>query len=435
MVRLGTVFCIALLAAPGPASSADVRNEDLRLIGAAFKRADPTLNWFEAREKKPVDATRSVMIVEAAPTDLRPAGPQGQLKRLPVPGKNETGVFLVAGPLNDVQLVLDVLAVGDINGYPKIEDPGPKSVNLHFYSDYGIYGGSIKYFFDLSRMKSLAKMRYAMLALTASEVRNGTLVYTADSSGPIERHELITIHPRSGNELPAYKITDAATAAGTIPEPLSMRLPESRTAVIWNTLPGQEHQTAGIALVEKSGARAFYPVPVPTMDLNRRLRPNEQPPAEIENNIGPAALDGSVIWFANSFYDGEGTSGVGAIGSFDVHTHKFEMRYLREIAPWSGSASRIDGDDLWIGLMRRPEGAAFSGGLLRFNRRTGAVAKFDIPDYIHTIDRLGDAIYCGTSNGLYRLRGGEITQMRFEPDARGKLTMFTRTFFPGHKTR
>jgi hypothetical protein len=55
----------------------------------------------------------------------------------------------------------------------------------------------------------------------------------------------------------------------------------------------------------------------------------------------------------------------------DLRTHKFEMRYLPGIVAWSGSAMRFDGDDLWIGLMQQPKGAAFSGGLLRYNLRTG----------------------------------------------------------------
>ena len=77
--------------------------------------------------------------------------------------------------------------------------------------------------------------------------------------------------------------------------------------------------------------------------------------------------------------------------------------------------------------MRQPEGAAYSGGLLRYNRKTGAVARFAIPDVINTIDRVGDAIYCGTSNGLYMIRGGTIAHMHFEPDASGKLTAISAT--------
>jgi hypothetical protein len=162
------------------------------------------------------------------------------------------------------------------------------------------------------------------------------------------------------------------------------------------------------------------------MALHRKLLPDKQAPGEIENDIGPFVLDGHKIWFANTFYDSEGFSGVGAIGVFDISTRKYDMRYLPEIAPWSGSAILLDGADLWIGLMRRPEGAEYGAGLLRYNTATGAVAKFPVADYIHTIDRLGNTVYCGTSHGLYTVRGNQVTQLRFEPDDQGKLVMVPR---------
>jgi hypothetical protein len=162
------------------------------------------------------------------------------------------------------------------------------------------------------------------------------------------------------------------------------------------------------------------------MALYRKALPGKQAPGEIENDVGPSVLDGTRVWFANSFYDGEGVSGVGAVGAFDVTTRKYEMRYLPEIAPWSGSAMLLDGKDLWIGLMRRPEGASYGGGLLRYSTGTGVVRKYAVPDLIYTIDRLGDTLYCGTSHGLYRVRDRAITQLRFEPDGKGKLIMVAR---------
>lgn len=137
-------------------------------------------------------------------------------------------------------------------------------------------------------------------------------------------------------------------------------------------------------------------------------------------------LEGSTLWFANDFYDGEGLSGVGAIGSFNVNTAEYRMEYLPEIAPWSGSAILLDGDDVWVGLMRRPEGAPYGAGLLRYNRRTGAVLRYPFPDLVHSIDRFGDALYLGTSRGLYLLRGGELTHLRFEPVAEGRWSMVVR---------
>lgn len=148
------------------------------------------------------------------------------------------------------------------------------------------------------------------------------------------------------------------------------------------------------------------------------------------NDIGPAAFDRDKLWFANTFYDGEGTSGVGAIGTFHVATRKYEMRYLPEIARWSGSALLHDGDDLWIGLSRRPEGATYGGGLLRYNTQTGAVRTYPVTDLISFIDRVQDALYLGTSHGVYMLREDKLTQLRFEPDADSRLVMLMRDVTP-----
>jgi hypothetical protein len=414
-VRLGLLFWLAVV--PGIALAADLQTEDLRSVQEAFRKADASLDWFNASRKKPLDADRSVMIVMAAPTAVQPAGPKGMSARLPVQGKMEIGVFVVSGTSNRVQLVLDRFPNDETKGFPSIDQAGANSVVLPFYSDYGLYCGSIKYFFDLASGRPPLKFRYGMVALTSSRVRSGSIVYTGSS---LDHHYEVSI------SLPDYKIKDVPVPADTGPQSISMGLRDGRTLLVTKT---------GLAIVDKSAARELYAVPVPTMDQYRKLRPGEPAPLEIENDIGPVAMDGSTVWFANRFYDGEGTSGVGAVGHFDLRTHKFEMRYLPEIAAWSGSAIRPDGDDLWIGLMRQPEGAAFGGGLLRYNLKTGSVLRFEIPDYIYTIDRVGDAVYCGTSNGLYIVRRGEVTHMAFEPDPAGKLTMITRTSSPRYTPR
>jgi hypothetical protein len=390
--------------------SADLGTEDLRSVEEVFHKTDPSLTWFAASAKKPIDAVRSVMIVQAAP-DARSG-----------PDRHTIGLFIVSGRSNRVLLVIDRFAEREVDGFPGLEQPTANSVNIHFYSDYGIYYGSVKYFFE----KPTVKFRYGMLALHSSSVRKGSIVYTGSAMG--HGYE-VTIGPGG------RKITDGPVPSDDVPPPVSLRLADGRTLLVSNTPVGQTHQLAGFAVIDKSGKRSFYAAPVPTMSLDRKMRLGEPAPGEIENDIGPVAMGGSTVWYANRFYDGEGTSGVGAIGAFDVSTGKFEMRYLPAIAAWSGSAIRLDGDDLWVGLMRQPEGAAFSGGLLRYGTKTGVVAKFDVPDYIHTIDRLGDAIYCGTSNGVYVVRDGAVVHTSFEPDANGKLTAVTRTSSQPDKLR
>ena len=120
--------------------------------------------------------------------------------------------------------------------------------------------------------------------------------------------------------------------------------------------------------------------------------------------------------------------GVGAIGSFDVTTLKYEMRYIPEIVRWSASALRLDGDNLWIGLMGRPEGSEYGAGVLRFDTKTGATRTFPIKDYVVSIERLGDSLYFGTTHSVYAidLATDAVSHIRVEPGRSGKPEVFTR---------
>jgi hypothetical protein len=418
-VRLALLCCLAL--APYACC------EDLRSVQAVLKKQDPSLDWFHVLARKVVDAEHSVMVVEAAPTELRPGAPS----RIPVGPRMQIGVFVVSGRTNRVSLVLDTYPLSSMVADPKLDEPGPHSVCLHFYSDYGMYRGSIKYIYDLASRQPPVKIRYGIVALTSSVRQGGRLRYSASfghagqvASDWSERYARITIEPREGDALPAYRIVDAeATPNSGMPE--SVRLRTARGVPVVVAKGG-----SAISVIGRNGRERFYSMPVPTMALHRKLLPRKQAPGEIQNEIGAFALDCDRVWFVNSFYDSEGVSGVGGIGTFDVPSRKYEMRYLPEIAPWSGSAMLLDGEDLWIGLMRRPEGAAYGAGLLRYNTRTGAVRKYEIKDLIYTIDRLGETLYCGTSHGLYTIRGETITQLRFEPDAKGKTVMVSRPIAP-----
>ena len=417
------LLCLAIVSCTCYAGQTpDLQKEDLRAVQDALKKGDASLDWFYVVAKKAVDAAYSVMVVEAAPTELRPGIP----KRVPVPWKSLIGIFVVSANTNQVRLVLDTYPLGHTGEYPTLEQPTAHAAYVHFYSDYGLYHGSIKYIYDLSSQRPSLKIRYGILALTSSARENGKLRYLA-SFDQSERHATIVIEPRTGDAPPAYTITDAPAPPDFAEGPTRLATTDGQSVIVENkTPPGQPHQPSGISVIGKSGSKQHYPVPIPTMALYRKLLPDKQAPGEIEDDIGPFVLDGHKIWFASTFYDSEGVSGVGAVGAFDISTRHYDMRYLPEIVPWSGSAILLDGADLWIGLMRRPEGADYGAGLLRYNITNGAAAKYAVADYIHTIDRLGDTLYCGTSHGLYTVRGNKVTQLRFEPDDKGKLIMVPR---------
>lgn len=338
-------------------------------------------------------------------------------------------LFIAAEPGGREVMPLDSFPKGSIAALPSIEVIGDHSAYLHFYGDYGLYYGSRKYVFDIGDGKAPIRIPYGIVSLRSVLRRDGTLNYQAffADAGKVQdsaaaRQATITVQPRSG-AYPNFQVLDIGLAREypVLTEPAMRGSAGQKVIVEHHTPAGQPHQASALLVNDQS-----FPAPVPTPDLYRQTLPHKQPPGEIESDIGPFVQEGDKVWFATTFYDGEGVSGIGAIGSFDIAARKYQMRYLPQIAPWSGSAIMLDGDDLWIGLKRRPEGADLGGGLLRYNIRTGAVQTFAIPDVIFTIDRGGDAVYCGTSHGLYLVRGGQVTQLRFEPDETGQLAMIRR---------
>ena len=70
-VRLAPILCLLFVACYA-ADAPDPKNDNLQAIRRVMRERDASLNWFQLRGKKPVDSTYSVMLVEAAPTELRP---------------------------------------------------------------------------------------------------------------------------------------------------------------------------------------------------------------------------------------------------------------------------------------------------------------------------------------------------------------------------
>jgi hypothetical protein len=367
--------------------------------------ADPPPPPPRVVDKKPVDSTHWAILTE---TEGFRAG-QLDLDIL--------DVSKAYGPFQQ----LENESENSLGELPTLEIIDAHSAYVHFYSDYGFYQRSLKYLFDLGGEKPPAKIRYGILALTSVMQSDGKLYYSA-SYNPLEpppqgwhaRQVTIAIQPRD-DATPNYEITDVP-----VPSIPTTVLPE-HVHVENVTPPGQQHRPSTILVGDQS-----YPAPIPTLHFYRLTLPDKQPPAEIESDIGPYVERDGKIWFATTFYDGEGTSGIGAIGSFEIASRRYEMQYLPEIVHWSASTMILDGDDLWIGLKQRPEGAEIGRGLLRYNIATGTAQLFPIPDVIFTLGFAGDALYCGTSHGLYMLRADHLAQLRFEPDVTGRLIMIPR---------
>jgi hypothetical protein len=244
-----------------------LQKEDVRAIQRVLRKTDSSLDWFHIIAKKRVDNAYSVMVIRAAPSELRSGS-----RRSPVGSLMRIGVFVVSGTENEVRLVLDTYPLPNVFADPALDQPTEHSVCLHLYSDYGMYHGSIKYIYDLLRLTLVVKVRYGILALTSSMRENGKLHYMASFGGAsqlqegwTERHAIITIEPRVEDSLPRFQIVDTPSHEDLYTEPTPLSAVAGESVIIANkTPPGKEHQASRIYVVSKSGTKNLFSPPVPS---------------------------------------------------------------------------------------------------------------------------------------------------------------------------
>ena len=89
-----------------------------------------------------------------------------------------------------------------------------------------------------------------------------------------------------------------------------------------------------------------YPLPQPTYDEFATVRPRRvkygMSGAEMNVEIGPRQIAGGTLWFGETFYDGEGMTGVGGFGYFDTAERKYKIYSPPEIADWSVTAILVE---------------------------------------------------------------------------------------------
>jgi hypothetical protein len=173
-----------------------------------------------------------------------------------------------------------------------------------------------------------------------------------------------------------------------------------------------------------------HPMPASSYAEFARARPErvsdgyDSASTQIEEKIGPFQVVGDSIWFGKTFYDGEGTTGVGGVGYFTTSRSEYTFLKIREVVRWSVSAIMVEDQSVWIGLVEHPEGPDYSGGLLRYDLKSGTTEKYPIDEVVLRIKRWNDRVYLATSRGLSIMEGGRLNdRYAVEPDIDGKFQL------------
>jgi hypothetical protein len=183
-----------------------------------------------------------------------------------------------------------------------------------------------------------------------------------------------------------------------------------------------------LVITEGRGARTLrYELPQSTYDAFAAARPARvkdnyvRANAEIEERIGPYQVDEGKLWFGKTFYDGEGKTGVGGFGYFDPADRKYHSFAPPELADWSVLAMLVEPGAVWTALARRGEYGGPSGGVLQYDRRSGSVRKFEVPDLGKQFLRLGDDLLVATSGGVAVISGSQVARYFVDWTSDGRL--------------
>jgi streptogramin lyase len=141
----------------------------------------------------------------------------------------------------------------------------------------------------------------------------------------------------------------------------------------------------------------------------------------MNEETGPIDRDGDRLWFGKTFYDGEGMSGVGGFGYYDVSTSALTTFSPPELRDFSVSALHVTPDAVWLSLVSRGEWGDSAGGLLRFDKSTAEVKRFALPDVVADINSFNGNIVMATDFGIAVTDGDKIHRYFVDRTSGGAL--------------
>ena len=142
---------------------------------------------------------------------------------------------------------------------------------------------------------------------------------------------------------------------------------------------------------------------------------------EMNERIGPWQIVDGTLWFAKTFYDGEGMTGVGGFGYFDVQERRYRLFSPAAIRDWSVSAMLVEPDAVWLGLVHNGEYGSTGGGVLRFDRHTQQVTHYELREIVHQFARIQGRLLMATDFGAAVLDGTSLGRFFVDQTSDGRL--------------
>jgi hypothetical protein len=396
-------FAMPLLHAATPAESA---------VFGVFKQADASLSHFAQLQRTAVTEELDLVIAIGSPKAL----PLEQTLWTWWTEERKIGLFLQEKTRPE-----HVYSLGTKSGFQdcaaRIERVTATDSVISCQGEKSERHPNQKWVYDVRSKKLLGQFSYRPFAMYRSFPSGDAAVFVGS-----DRQRLIAVEYKVDRE-PAFRVLSEAGA-----RPWIERV---RTSV------GTEGMEARrVIYIENDKAplpSAIPPLPRTTYDQFAAARPLRvkngygRAGAEIHDSIGPWQQEDGRIWFGKSFYDGEGSTGVGGFGYFDMNERRLQMFAPPEIADWSVSAIDVGPDAAWMALVRNGEYGGASGGLLRYDRQSGTVRRFGFPDIGVRLIRVDGKILAATDFGLAVVEGDRVKRYFIDTTTGGRLQVAPAT--------
>ena len=153
----------------------------------------------------------------------------------------------------------------------------------------------------------------------------------------------------------------------------------------------------------------------------------------IAEEIGPWQVVDGTLWFGKSFYDGEGTSGIGGFGYFDTGSRRFVIHSPAQIRDSSVSAMLAETDCIWLGLAKRGEWGTTGNGVLQMSYPGQALGRIALSEPVGGITRVEGGLLMATSFGAALFDGQRVRRFFVDQTPGGSLRVVEAN--PGEHAR
>jgi hypothetical protein len=288
---------------------------------------------------------------------------------------------------------------GDGDCYARVERATATDVVLSCMPEKGDRTSKIRFIYSI-RSKSIgSRTKYDTFVLDRIAVADGRAVLTGSDT----QHAVIVEYDPARD--PAFRVRKGVQRA-----PASLKPPRFG--------PGKRFtlskEAEGFVVEDRVGNRTKrYPL------IQSKAQNSEA--TQMNEVIGPWQIVDGTLWFAKTFYDGEGMTGTGGFGYFDINDRKYRIFSPPEIAKWSATSMLVEPDAVWIGLAHHGEWRSSSGGLLRYDRSTKESEILKLPDIASQIARVGDRLLIATRFGAAVLEEGALQRFFVDEAADGRV--------------